>query len=501
MARYVGAIDQGTTSTRFIIFDRAGAAIASARKEHRQIFPRPGWVEHDPEEIWRNVELVVRVALDKADLSPSDLCGVGIANQRETTVLWDRRTGAPVHNAINWQDTRTDRICRQLAREYGQELFREKTGLPVSTYFSGPKIRWLLDHIPGLRERADAGEVLFGTIDSWLIWNLTGGADGGRHVTDVTNASRTLLMNLHTLDWDPALLDAIGIPAAMLPEIRASSEAYGEAGPPIAGVPVASALGDQHAALVGQTCFNPGDAKCTFGTGSFFVLNTGDQPVRSNSGLLTTLAYKLGSAEPAYALEGSIAVTGALVQWFRDNLGLIGSAPEIETLALTVEDNGGCYFVPAFSGLFAPHWRSDARGVIAGLTGYINKGHLARAVLEATAWQTREVMDAMNADYGHSLSSLRVDGGMTPNNLLMQFLADVLDVPVMRPIVAETVSLGAAYSAGLAVGFWKDTEGLRKNWHRAAEWLPRMEADAREKGYRKWKKAVARSVDWVEEDE
>ena len=483
------------------MFDDRARVVSVAQHEHRQHFPRPGWVEHDPEEIWRNVMLVVRVALDKADLSPSDLCGVGIANQRETTVLWDRRTGAPVHNAINWQDTRTDRICRQLVREHGQELFREKTGLPVSTYFSGPKIRWLIDHIPGLCERAEAGEVLFGTIDSWLIWNLTGGADGGRHVTDVTNASRTLLMNLHTLDWDPALLDAIGVPAAMLPEIRASSEAYGEAGPPIAGVPVASALGDQHAALVGQTCFNPGDAKCTFGTGSFFVLNTGERPVTSNRGLLTTLAYKLGAAEPAYALEGSIAVTGALVQWFRDNLGLIGSAPEIETLALTVEDNGGCYFVPAFSGLFAPHWRSDARGVIAGLTGYIHKGHLARAVLEATAWQTREVMEAMNADYGHALSALRVDGGMTPNNLLMQFLADVLDVPVMRPIVAETVSLGAAYTAGLAVGFWQDIEGLRKNWHRAAEWLPSMDAGARERGYRKWKKAVARTIDWVEEDE
>jgi glycerol kinase len=499
--RYVASIDQGTASSRCFVFDDRARIVSVAQHEHRQHFPRPGWVEHDPEEIWRNVQLVVRVALDKADLSPSDLCGVGIANQRETTVLWDRRTGAPVHNAIVWQDTRTDRICRQLAREHGQELFREKTGLPVSTYFSGPKVRWLLDHIPGLGERAEAGEVLFGTIESWLIWNLTGGADGGRHVTDVTNASRTLLMNLHTLDWDPALLDAIGVPAAMLPEIRASSEAYGEAGPPIAGVPVASALGDQHAALVGQTCFNPGEAKCTFGTGSFFVLNTGERPVTSHSGLLTTLAYKLGSAEPAYALEGSIAITGALVQWFRDNLGLIGSAPEIETLALTVEDSGGCYFVPAFSGLFAPHWRSDARGVIAGLTGYINKGHLARAVLEATAWQTREVMDAMNADYGDTLLSLRVDGGMTANNLLMQCLADVLDVPVMRPIVAETVSLGAAYTAGLAVGFWQDTEGLRKNWHRAAEWLPSMDPDAREKGYRKWKKAVARTVDWVEEDE
>ena len=472
-----------------------------AQQEHRQLFPKPGWVEHDPQEIWRNVLLVVRVALDKADLVPGDLCGLGIANQRETTVLWDRRSGAPVHNAINWQDTRTDRLCRDFARDHGQDLFRSKTGLPVTTYFSGPKIRWLLDHIPGLRERAEAGEVLFGTIDSWLIWNLTGGANGGRHVTDVTNASRTLLMNLQTLDWDADLLDTLGVPAAMLPEIRASSETYGEAGAPIAGVPVASALGDQHAALVGQTCFEAGDAKCTFGTGSFFVLNTGERPVTSASGLLTTLAYKLGSAEPVYALEGSIAVTGALVQWFRDNLGLIGSAPEIETLALTVEDNGGCYFVPAFSGLFAPHWRSDARGVIAGLTGYINKGHLARAVLEATAWQTREVMEAMNADYGQGLSALRVDGGMTPNNLLMQFLADVLDVPVMRPIVAETVSLGAAYSAGLAVGFWPDMDSLGKNWHKAAEWLPGMERAERDRGYRKWKKAVARAVDWVDDDE
>src|SRR6059058_4184197 len=426
--RYVASIDQGTASSRCFVFDDRARIVSVAQQEHRQHFPKPGWVEHDPQEIWRNVLLVVRVALDKADLSPDDLCALGIANQRETTVLWDRRTGAPVHNAIVWQDTRTDRLCRELARKLGQDLFRDKTGLPVTTYFSGPKIRWLLDHIPGLRERAEAGEVLFGTIDSWLIWNLTGGPDGGRHVTDVTNASRTLLMNLQTLDWDTELVDALGVPAAMLPEIRASSETYGEAGPPLAGVPVASALGDQHAALVGQTCFEPGEAKCTFGTGSFFVLNTGARPVTSGSGLLTTLAYKLGSDEPAYALEGSIAVTGALVQWFRDNLGLIGSAPEIETLALTVDDNGGCYFVPAFSGLFAPHWRSDARGVIAGLTSYINKGHLARAVLEATAWQTREVVDAMNADYGSNLSELKVDGGMTADNLLMQFLADVIGV-------------------------------------------------------------------------
>jgi glycerol kinase len=494
--RYVAAIDQGTASSRCLVFDGKTRIVSVAQREHRQLFPRPGWVEHDPEEIWRNVQAVVNQALGMADLSPSDLCALGIANQRETTVLWDRGTGAPVHNAINWQDMRTDRLCQDLAREFGQHRFREKTGLPVTTYFSGPKVSWLLDRIPGLRERAEAGEILFGTIDVWLIWNLC-----GQHVTDVTNASRTLLMNLETLDWDPELLDVMGIPAAVLPEIRASSEAYGEAGAPLAGVPVASALGDQSAALVGQTCFRPGEAKCTFGTGSFLVLNTGARPVTSDSGLLTTLAYKLGSAEPAYALEGSIAITGALVQWFRDNLGLIGSAPEIETLALTVEDNGGCYFVPAFSGLFAPHWRSDARGVIAGLTGYINKGHLARAVLEATAWQTREVVEAMNSDYGSDLAELRVDGGMTANNLLMQFLADVLDVPVTRPIVAETVSLGAAYAAGLAVGFWPDTDSLTKNWHRAAEWLPGVDTPLRERGYRKWKKAVARSVDWLDDDD
>ena len=439
---------------------------------------------------------VVTEAVATAELEPSDLSALGIANQRETAVLWDRRTGTPVHNAINWEDTRTDQLCRELSRHGGQERFREKTGLPIATYFSGPKVRWLLDQVPGLRERGEEGEVLFGTIDSWLIWNLC-----GRHVTDVTNASRTMLMDLHTREWDDELLDAFGVPRAMLPEIRPSSEIYGEAGEPLAGVPVASLLGDQHAALVGQTCFDPGDAKCTYGTGSFFLLNTGEQPARSEAGLLSTLGYDLGSGKPTYALEGSIAITGALVQWFRDNIGLIGSASEIETLALTVQDNGGCYFVPAFSGLFAPHWRSDARGVIAGLTGYINKGHLARAVLEATAWQTREVVEAMRADYGRGLSELRVDGGMTANNLLMQSLADVLDVPVVRPIVAETVSLGAAYAAGLAVGFWPDLDSLRQNWHRAAEWLPAMDPAHREKGYRKWKKAVARAVDWVDDDD
>jgi glycerol kinase len=494
--RYVAAIDQGTASSRCLVFDRRARIVSVAQKEHRHYFPRPGWVEHDPEEIWRNVLEVVDEALAKAELSPGDLSALGITNQRETTVLWDRRTGMPVHNAINWEDTRTDQLCRDLSSNGGQGRFREKTGLPIATYFSGPKVRWLLDRVPGLRERAEEGEVLFGTIDSWLIWNLC-----GRHVTDVTNASRTMLMDLNTREWDDELLSAIGVPRAMLPEIRPSAEIYGEAGAPLAGVPVASLLGDQHAALVGQTCFAPGDAKCTYGTGSFFLLNTGETPARSDSGLLTTLGYDLGVGKPTYALEGSIAVTGALVQWFRDNIGLIGSAPEIETLALTVEDNGGCYFVPAFSGLFAPHWRSDARGVIAGLTGYINKGHLARAVLEATAWQTREVMDAMNADSGHSLAELRVDGGMTANNLLMQSLADVLDVSVVRPIVAETVSLGAAYAAGLAVGFWPDLASLEGNWHKAAEWLPAMDGAAREKGYRKWKKAVARAVDWLDDDD
>lgn len=494
--QYVAAIDQGTASSRCLVFDRRARIVSVAQKEHRHYFPRPGWVEHDPEEIWRNVLEVVDEALAKAELSPADLSALGIANQRETTVLWDRRTGTPVHNAINWEDTRTDQLCRELAGDIGQDRFREKTGLPIATYFSGPKVRWLLDRVPGLRERAEEGEVLFGTIDSWLIWNLC-----GRHVTDVTNASRTMLMDLKTLKWDDELLSAMGVPRAMLPDIRPSAEIYGDASAPLAGVPVASLLGDQHAALVGQTCFGPGDAKCTYGTGSFFLLNTGEAPARSGSGLLSTLGYDLGIGKPTYALEGSIAVTGALVQWVRDNIGLIGSAPEIETLALTVEDNGGCYFVPAFSGLFAPHWRSDARGVIAGLTGYINKGHLARAVLEATVWQTREVMDAMNADSGRALTELRVDGGMTANNLLMQSLADVLDVPVVRPIVAETVSLGAAYAAGLAVGFWPDLASLEVNWHKAAEWLPAMDGAERDKGYRKWKKAVALAVDWLDDDD
>jgi glycerol kinase len=495
--RYVAAIDQGTASSRCLIFDRSARLVSMAQKEHRQIYPRPGWVEHDPIEIWNNVLGVVQGALSNADLTSRDLVALGIANQRESTVVWERETGTPVHNEINWQDTRTDALVRELAAGEGQDRFRALCGLPLAPYFSGTKLSWLLEHVDGLRPRAEAGDVLFGTVDSWLIWKLT-----GWHLTDVTNASRTMLMNLRTLDWDDQLLSAFGVPRAMLPEIRSSSEVYGEArGGPLEGVRVGAALGDQQAALFGQTCFDPGDAKCTYGTGSFLLFNTGEQPVASSSGLLTTMACRIGSAPPTYALEGSIAVTGALVQWFRDNLTLIDSAPEIETLARTVEDNGGAYFVPAFSGLFAPHWRADARGVIAGLTGYITKGHLARAVLEATAWQTREVVEAMNADAGIGLTELRVDGGMTANNLLMQILADVIDVPVVRPLVAETVSVGAAYAAGLAVGFWSDIDALRDNWHKAAQWLPTMDPEKRARGYRKWRKAVARAVDWVDDDD
>jgi glycerol kinase len=494
--RFIASVDQGTASSRCFVFDERARVVSVSQVEHRHLFPGPGRVEHDPEEIWRNVQYVVQDALATVQIGVRDLVALGITNQRETTVLWDRATGVPVHNALNWQDMRTDHLVRELAGEEGPDRFRERCGLPLATYFSGPKIRWLLDHVDGLRARADAGDVLFGTIDSWLIWKLC-----GRHLTDVTNAGRTMLMNLETLDWDDVLLDAMGVPRTMLPEIRPSMEVYGEAGGAFAGLPVAAALGDQHAALFGQTCFSPGDAKCTYGTGSFLLMNTGDQPVRSANGLLTTVGYKIGDQPATYALEGSIAVTGALVQWFRDRLGLIGSASEIETLARTVDNNGGCYFVPAFSGLFAPHWRSDARGVIAGLTGYISKGHLARAVLEATSWQTREVVDAMNSDAGVAMTSLKVDGGMTGNNLLMQSLADVLDVPVVRPIVAETPSLGAAYAAGLAVGFWPDVEALQAQWHKAAEWLPAMDPAARDKGYRKWRKAVARTVDWVDEDD
>jgi glycerol kinase len=493
---YVASIDQGTASSRCLLFDQRGRIVSVAQKEHRQLFPRPGWVEHDPVEILDNVLAVVHDSVEKAGLALSDLVGLGIANQRETTLVWERESGRPVCNAISWQDTRTDKIVDALAREGGKDRFRAKTGLPLATYFSGPKIRWILDHVEGARDGAERGEVLFGTMDTWLIWSLT-----GRHVTDVTNASRTMLMDLATLDWDDELLEAIRVPRAMLPEIHASSELYGEASGPLRGLPVAAALGDQQAALFGQTCFAAGEGKCTYGTGSFLLLNTGERPVVSTHGLLTTVCCRIAGEPATYALEGSIAVTGALVQWLRDKLGLISTAAEIETLARTVEDSGGVYVVPAFSGLFAPHWRSDARGVIAGLTGYTTKGHLARAVLEATAWQTREVLEAMNIDSGAELQVLKADGGMTADNLLMQLLADFVGKPVVRPIVAETVSLGAAYAAGLAVGFWPDVQSLRANWHKAAEWLPRLEAEDRERRYRKWKKAVARTLEWVDEDD
>jgi glycerol kinase len=476
------------------VFDPQGRIVAVDQREHGQIYPQPGWVEHDPEEIWVNVRQVVSGALDSAGLTRADLDAVGITNQRETTVVWDRITGRPVANAIVWQDTRTD----VLLREFGEpDVYRPQTGLPLATYFAGPKLRWLLDHTPGLRERAEAGEVLFGTIDSWLIWNLTGGTRGGRHLTDVTNASRTLLMNLRTLDWDDEIVKTMGIPRAMLPEIRPSVEVYGEARGELAGVPVACAFGDQQAALFGQACFSPGEAKCTYGTGSFLLLNTGTKPVSSTNGMLTTVGYQIGSEPAVYALEGSIAVTGALVQWLRDNLGLISTADDIEALAASVPDNGGCYLVPAFAGLFAPHWRSDARGVLAGLTGYITKAHIARAALEATAWQTREVVDAMDADATVDVTQLKVDGGMTVNRLLMQFLADVLDRPVVRPAVAETTSLGAAYGAGLAVGYWPDLATLRAQWTVSDRWEPTMPAEIRDRELAQWRKAVQRTLNWV----
>ena len=490
-ARYIAAIDQGTTSSRCMIFNADGAVAASAQQEHRQIYPRPGWVEHDVMEIWRNVEAVSARALAALGIAPSGLAAVGITNQRETTLLWDRASGEPLANAIVWQDTRTDALVHGLAKTGGQDRFRALCGLPLATYFSGPKIRWLLDHVDGAAARAMRGEVLFGTMDTWLIWKLT-----GAHVTEVTNASRTMLMNLATLDWDDELLAAIGVPRAVLPRICASAEVYGVGRGVLQGVPVASALGDQQAALFGQTCFSAGEGKCTYGTGSFLLVNTGEQAVASTHGLITTVGYKIGAAPAVYALEGSIAVTGALVQWLRDNLGLISAASEIEALARTVEDNGGCYFVPAFSGLFAPYWRSDARGVIAGLTAYVTRGHIARAALEAVAWQTREVVDAMAADCGRALTLLKADGGMTANSLLMQFQADVLDAPVVRPAVGETTCLGAAYAAGLAVGFWPDIEALRSHWRAEAQWTPLMNALTRDREYGRWKKAVQRTLDW-----
>ncbi|MEU4692557.1 glycerol kinase GlpK [Actinoplanes sp. NPDC023714] len=492
--RYVVAIDQGTTSTRCIVFDRRGQLVSLAQQEHKQHFPKPGWVEHDAMEIWRNVERLAPRVLRRAGIGLDQVAALGIANQRETTVIWDRDTGVPVGRAVIWQDTRTDGLVHELSARPGAKELEERSGLPLATYFSGPRLKWTLDHTPGLRERAERGEVLCGTMETWLIWNLT----GGLHVTDVTNASRTMLLDVRTLGWSPESLAFFGIPAAMLPEVRPSVGVFGTATAAFPGVRIGAALGDQQAALFGQTCFTPGEAKCTYGTGSFLLLNTGPELVRSENGLLSTVAYRIAGEPAAYALEGSIAITGSLVQWFRDQLELISSAPEIETLARTVADNGGCYIVPAFSGLYAPYWRSEARGVIVGLTSYITKGHLARAVLEATAWQTREVVDAMNANSGLALRTLKVDGGMTADNLLMQMIANVLDVPLVRPLAVETVSLGAAYAAGLAVGHWPDLDGLRRNWHIAGQWLPAMDPGVRATEYANWRRAVERTFDWIQ---
>jgi glycerol kinase len=502
MSQYIVAIDQGTTSTRAIVFDHGGSIVSVGQREHEQIFPRAGWVEHDPEEIWRNTREVIGLALSKADITRHDVVAIGITNQRETAVVWDRTTGKPVYNAIVWQDTRTQPIVDRLAADGGVERFKQTVGLPLATYFSGTKIVWILENVEGAREKAEAGDLLFGTTDSWVTWNLTGGTDGGVHVTDVTNASRTLFMDLETLQWDDEILAAFDVPRSMLPEIKSSSEIYGtaEASSLLREVPIAGILGDQQAATFGQAAFDTGESKNTYGTGNFLIFNTGEEIVRSQNGLLTTLGYKLGDAKPHYALEGSIAVTGSLVQWLRDNLGMIKSAPEIEELAATVEDNGGVYFVPAFSGLFAPYWRSDARGALVGLTRYVNKGHIARAALEATAFQTREVLDAVNADAGVDLKELKVDGGMIANTLLMQFQADILGVPVVRPVVAETTALGAAYAAGLATGFWDNLDDLRSNWQEDSRWEPQMEDAERDRQLRLWKKAVTKTFDWVDED-
>ena len=504
MSEYIGAIDLGTTSNRFILFDRDGQIIVVDQKEHEQIFPKPGWVEHDPMEILHNTYDVMKGAIEKSGLKPADIAALGITNQRETTVVWDRRTGKPLYNAIVWQCTRTDKICSELSKTQGQNRFREKTGLPIATYFSGPKIRWILDNIDDARKGSEEGDVIFGTIESWLIWWLTGGPDGGAHVTDVTNASRTMLMNIHTLSWDDEILEALGIPKKMLPRIVPSIDknSWGKTrkdGPLGEGIPVCGALGDQQAALVGQACFSMGEAKNTYGTGCFLLLNTGTTPVHSHHGLITTVGYQLQGEKPVYCLEGSIAIAGALVQWLRDNLGLISSAPEIETLAETVEDNGDVYIVPAFSGLFAPYWRSDARGVFAGLTRFVNKGHIARAVLEANAYQTYDIVEAMKMDSKVVLDSLKVDGGMVANNLLMQFQADILDVPVIRPKVTETTALGAAYAAGLAVGFWSSLDELKKNWSTDNVWEPQMDRATRASKYKGWKKAVEKTFNWIEE--
>lgn len=494
MTHYVAAIDQGTTSTRCMIFDHQGKVISVEQREHRQIFPQAGWVEHDPLEIWECTQQVTHLALNHADVTPADLASVGITNQRETTIVWNRRTGRPYSNAIVWQDTRTSALIAKLSRDGGQDRFRAKVGLPLATYFSGPKICWLLENIPGLRKDAERGEVLFGNVDTWLIWNLTGGINGGVHITDVTNASRTMLMDLHTLVWDNEILDILGIPPTILPEIRSSSEIYGRAAGVLDGVPICGDLGDQQAAMFGQACYQPGEAKNTYGTGCFMLLNTGSQPVESKSGLLTTLGYKIGNQPPVYCLEGSIAITGALVQWLRDNLGIIERSADIEPLARSVDDNGGIYFVPAFSGLYAPHWRADARGVIVGLTRYIHRGHIARAALEATAYQVREVLDAMEMDSNVRLTDLKVDGGMVVNELLMQFQSDILNVPVTRPRITETTALGAAYAAGLAVGFWDNFDTLRANWQMDRQWQPQMDETQRSRLFAGWKEAVQRTL-------
>jgi glycerol kinase len=499
VSSYIGAIDQGTTSTRFIVFDKGGRIVSVAQKEHEQIFPRPGWVEHDPEEIVRRTQEVIADAMLQRGLRPKDLAAIGITNQRETTILWNRKTGKPVYNALVWQDTRVEDAVAEFSRDGGLDRFRAKTGLPLATYFSGLKIRWILKNVPGVRELAEAGDVLFGNVDSFLVWNLTGGARGGIHVTDVTNASRTQLMNLRTLAWDEDLLKIFGIPEHILPEIRSSSEIYGAASLDIVKeVPIAGILGDQQAALAGQACFDVGQAKNTYGTGCFLLMNTGQQPVESTSGLITTIAYRVGQKPATYALEGSIAITGALVQWLRDNLGLIKQSSEIEALARAVKDNGGVYFVPAFSGLYAPYWKTDARGVITGLTRFANKSHIARAVLEATAFQTREVVEAMEKDSKIRVNVLRTDGGMVENDLLMQFQADILDRPVVRPVTKETTALGASYAAGLAVGFFKDTEELQSHWAVDHTWKPNMDAPTRDRLYRSWKKAVTRSFGWID---
>lgn len=510
MTKYIGAIDSGTTSTRFLLFDKSGMNLAYAQHEHEQIFPQSGWVEHNPVEIWERTTQVIKETLEKvnaeANVSIDDIAAIGITNQRETAIVWDKATGEPIYNAIVWQDLRTDKICKELEDAGHSEKIYHKTGLPIATYFAGPKVRWILENVPHAQARAEAGELLFGTVDTWLIWQLTGGIHGGQHITDVTNASRTMLMDLETLTWDDELLSIIGVPRSMLPEIRPSSDPnlYGKtlADGPFGGVlPICGNLGDQQAATVGQTCFSPGEAKNTYGTGLFMLLNTGTKIVRSTNGLLTTLCYQMGEQPPVYALEGSVAMGGATIQWLRDNLQLISDAAESEEIAQLEDDAGGCYFVPAFSGLFAPYWRSDARGVLVGLTRYINRSHIVRAALESICYQSREVLEAMNADSGVPLAALKVDGGATANNFLMQLQADIVGTEVIRPKVAETTSLGAAYAAGLAIGFWSDLEELRKNWQVDKTWQAASEEEEREAGYRGWKKAVERTLNWVDKDE